>query len=458
MTIQLCLASRELLAKLEIEPATLARTVSPDKSSAYIAAVLWLTDYIEEGNTSIQYQIDCFLQACHHFCDAEAWAVTWRVLSTPLFKSNYRTLASQLDMQRLGAEQVALYSLLEGKLDQLANAHCLHGLGQGYYNLGEYMQPESKMVQETLEAAIRAFIEVNSIEQAGWALFTLGIVALYDLGDHPKAQASFEQAIIIFRKTNDTKGIAHTLHNLAEILNQQGQYEHARTLYEESLDILYNRLPEFEIAQAAWANLTYAKFLMDQNEIDKIRFYICRSIRLFKKLPVRFGLFWSYVQLGRLLIYRGRKYGAAVVLHRLSTDYVNLNDTGHDSAIVHYSIGLYGLLMQNYSQALRSFQRALTLYQEMEFLHGCCNGLEGGAFVAFHTHQYEISVRLLSVTAAIRTKINVIAPPIINKRNNEVLNPLRERLGELFFDQMWKTGQSMSIDEAAKTVMELHTL
>lgn len=167
MTIQLLPASWELLAKLDISPTTLA-VVPPDRSITYIAAIQWLTDCTEAGNQSIRTQIDCFLQACHHFVGVAAWLEVWKILVTPLFVANEHTLADQLDILRLGREQLELYGKLSGKLDRLSNALCLNGLGKGYLNYeGHFRGHEA---QTYFQAALTAFIELDAIEQIGWTL------------------------------------------------------------------------------------------------------------------------------------------------------------------------------------------------------------------------------------------------------------------------------------------------
>jgi serine/threonine protein kinase/Tfp pilus assembly protein PilF len=62
--------------------------------------------------------------------------------------------------------------------------------------------------------------------------------ALANLGENEKAKAVCEEARRVFAEAGDRAGIAHSLHNMAEVPLNQGDLVSAEKLYREALDIL----------------------------------------------------------------------------------------------------------------------------------------------------------------------------------------------------------------------------
>lgn len=452
MTVSLSPASRQMLGKFEIDPRDIGN-VSLVKQSDYIAALSYLTNYIAENESSHPEQIETFLHTCHHFCNAEAWKDAWQILSTPFFEDNHRSFARYLDEHQRGSEQLALYAKLIGKLDRLTNAHCLYRLGQGYYN--SVSEDAYEKACHYLNSALIEFRKLRVTDQIGWTLKVLGMNELHGRLDADSAKPFLAEAVEIFRQIGDNSGLAHTLNNLAEVLNQQGFYEEAEELLVENLDILYNHLPEVDIFETAWAHLAYGKFLADQGRFNGAHHHNYRAIRIFRKHKQHYALAWALVHQTGVLIHRGRHWSACVVLHALANDYCDLAETSYVSAYVYYNRGIYGLSLKNYALALQSFQNMASVFQNLNVPGGYVEALSGVALVALYTDQREISVQLFAAAESIGQRLRNVISPAHQKRNESALDQLRKALGNSIFQHHWCCGQSLEEDQAVIIAMSI---
>lgn len=70
-----------ILAKLGIDIANLAATISPRELDHYIAVENWLTDYEPKSDATNIEKVSGYLEAFYHFCEAEALLEAGKILS-----------------------------------------------------------------------------------------------------------------------------------------------------------------------------------------------------------------------------------------------------------------------------------------------------------------------------------------------------------------------------------------
>ncbi len=87
--------------------------------------------------------------------------------------------------------------------------------------------------------ALAIFEELGDAENRAWALLEIA-GSLIGQPEHSKlAQNMNEEGLAIFRELNDLPGMAYGLNTLGEVARFAGNYQLARTAYEEALDICY---------------------------------------------------------------------------------------------------------------------------------------------------------------------------------------------------------------------------
>jgi len=75
-------------------------------------------------------------------------------------------------------------------------------------------------------------------------------------GDHERAAPFLEEALAIARRIGDKRNIAGTLHNLAEVERQRGNYERAKTLGMQSIALSREMEDKWQLAMVVgWLGL-----------------------------------------------------------------------------------------------------------------------------------------------------------------------------------------------------------
>jgi tetratricopeptide (TPR) repeat protein len=263
------------------------------------------------------------------------------------------TLAEQIRAWDLGQEQVGLYGILLGKLDQHMDAICLRGLGHGYRSLSQ-----DQRAQASLRQSLALFQALGEISEVAWTLYWLGICLMYaytDL-DVDDAHQCLVEALQEFRRLQDDKGIAYTTHNLGHLMMTGGAYNEARQYFEESLSVHLQTLRGTEIVERGWSHLTFGRFLGEQGEYREAQKHLRRGWVLFRQLRNEHGLAWSLQCLGTLMLHRGKYQTARLLLMSA----LKLFQT---SPWVHHDLGRIALRTKDYVLAHYHFQAMLLIQQ-----------------------------------------------------------------------------------------------
>jgi predicted ATPase/class 3 adenylate cyclase len=115
-------------------------------------------------------------------------------------------------------EQVRGRELAQDALDRFRSLGDRHGVGKALWGVvNSYIFSDDRGPAATLvEESIAIARELDDRFQLGWALFTRGLIAM-QAADHALARASYEEAIKIFRETEDLTGYVIVLDGFAAL-------------------------------------------------------------------------------------------------------------------------------------------------------------------------------------------------------------------------------------------------
>jgi class 3 adenylate cyclase/tetratricopeptide (TPR) repeat protein len=292
------------------------------------------------------------------------------------------------------------------------------GLGQTVNEIGNlyWRKSEYPTARQHLEESLAIAIETSDKRLRGSALNSLGNVA-YDQGDQASARTLYEESLAIKREMGDKRGIARALNNLANVVSDLGDNASARVLYEECLTQLREMGDRRGMAMVL-NNL--GLLVQDQGELDAA-----------KKLHE------ESMELKRVM---GDKPGISLSLNNL---------------------GIVVLEQKDYLAAKNYFMEGLTLEQEIGARHTLIYDLIGLASVSMNISLNGSDERqarraaILAATAATHlTSLGANMEPIIRRLFDLVLKETRNLLGDEKFDQAWKEGQSMTMEDVLVYVRE----
>ena len=231
-------------------------------------------------------------------------------------------------------------------------------------------------------------------------------------GDYQKARAMQEEALVIFRKQSDRRGIAMTLN---------------------SLGILAVGLSDFDKAQA----ILGGECLDLQRELgDKRGIATCtNNLALVARARHDYGAVQSLCE-ASLAMYReiGFQEGVAASL---------------------LNLGFAAMFLGNHSQALSFAIESLTIYRDLGYREGVAEALEAMASIAAIQSKDVRAARLFGASGALRELVAAPIPFQHEKReHDDVVATLTARMTEAVFRIESSIGRSMSMEEAMAYAMD----
>src|SRR6185437_7180887 len=208
----------------------------------------------------------------------------------------------------------------------------------------------------------------------------------YQQGDYERAAGLYEESLAIRRARGDVPGIAASLNNLGALAYQEGEYDRAAALYEEGL-ALWKRLADQSGIAASLNNLGLVAF--QQGKYEQAMDLHEESLTIRRALGYRWGIANSLNNLGLAAAARG-EYARAVALH-------------HESLRLGRDIGAGDLQAK---------------------------GMEGLVSVAAATGQTRRGALLGGATEALREVLGVPLPPEQRADHERAASSLRAALGE----------------------------
>jgi tetratricopeptide (TPR) repeat protein len=441
MSTHLAATDESILARLNIEPAALAATVPPHQLDAYIAAINWLTACEPGADRSHLVRIRARLEACYHLCAVAAWEVAGKILSTHLDPGAPGALAEQLRDWDFTHDQINLFGLLLGKLDQRMDAVCLSGLGSAYTMLAQ-----GQRAVECHQQSRVLFQAVGDLNAAAWELFWLGVSSGYGDGNDAEAQRYFSAALQEFRSQGDVRGIARVTHNLANIAVNRAAYGEARSLYVESLALHITALNHVDRVDCAWAHQDFGRFLADQGEFRAAQKYLRQSWLLFRKLRNLHGVTWALLRLGSLMLHRGKLQSARVMLHKSLTLFRQY-DACFGGVWAYHDLGRVELKANNLTLARDYFNEMLRIQQVWNQPPVLAFALDGLAQVALYQQQPERSARLFGAVEALCARLNLVLPPTLRHDQEQSQDVLHTMLDKSTLASAWAEGRAMSAEQ-----------
>jgi tetratricopeptide (TPR) repeat protein len=271
--------------------------------------------------------------------------------------------------------------------------------------------------QARLEAALRQCPDAPPKLRAD-ALSGLGVL-LEASGAYERAEIVYREALELFREVGSAPAIAEALDNLATTAQFAGDFARAKTLNEEALALRRSLGHKPGIAVSLNNLGTLASVEDDMNQAAAL-FAEARDLSL--ETGDRWILAISLGNLGGALFRQARdgSGGAAP-------------DDEPPEAMT--------------ARAATLLREALTIYQEFGDRTGIADCILSLADIAAPTDPAR-AVRLLGAIAGLAEETGLQLGPVDSERRESLLAAVRTSLAAETFEEAWRTGAAMTLDEA----------
>jgi tetratricopeptide (TPR) repeat protein len=237
------------------------------------------------------------------------------------------------------------------------------------------------------------------------ALNAVGNLALYQ-GDHDEAEPLFRESLDLYRELDDARRSARTQTNLALLALARGQYADAEPLLVECAT-LARTLGEAQLLAVNLGNL--AIVVHARGDSDKAATLFEESLKLAREVGDSFLT-------SEALSARGR---------------AECRDGNPESAEA-------------------SFVESLTIAGDLTDPDAAAQALEGFAELAFATHAPKRAATILGAAARLREEIGLALSVREEREHKRLAAAARAALGDAAFDQAWREGSAMELEEAAR--------
>jgi predicted ATPase/class 3 adenylate cyclase/DNA-binding CsgD family transcriptional regulator len=224
----------------------------------------------------------------------------------------------------------------------------------------DHLENDTDRAQALYEESLVLYRELGDTAGIALSLLHLGEIA-GRRGNFAAAYARTEEALALFRAVEDKWGIAWSLTNLAGIVRQQGEYARATSLNEESL-ALFRALEDME--GIAWSLTNLAGIVSQQGEYARAISLNEESLALFRALGDIEGIAWSLFGLAEVLFL---SQGDPAKVHTLLEEGLALcREVGHKLGIAWAlsHLGEMSLQQGNAVKARLLLEESLPLYRE----------------------------------------------------------------------------------------------
>jgi len=234
---------------------------------------------------------------------------------------------------------------------------------------------------------------------------------------------------------------------------QQGDYDAARTLHEESLS-LRRQLEDRRGIAGSLNNLGIAA--RRQGDVAVAREYFTESLSINRELGDAARIAAALVNLWVIAYECGEDAAALPWLEESRAIYEELGDEWR-LAIVLHNLGKTALRQENLEEAVWLFQSSLTLFRRLGDRSSSVLCLNGLAMVAAARRDFSSAARLFAAEGAARAAAGAPLPLSDQPEAERLLAAVRSGLDEPGFEAAWAEGQRMGTEEAIEYALEGHS-
>jgi len=277
----------------------------------------------------------------------------------------------------------------------------------------------------------------------------------WNRGNLGSARTLLEEALTLYKQANDKEGIVNSLFALAWLARGQRDYNHARTLCEESLALSSNL---GYLRGVADAKLLMAQILFDTLAAQTIvRLQVESGLDLYRQVADKEGIAACFHLLGQITLLQGDTEKARSWFEQSVEQHKEL---GHIAGLAWAVSGLarvaftQGDLVGAYNNYEESLALARTL-GDQELLVNCMEGL---AMVVSMQGKHVWAAQIWGAAEVLRETIGQPQAPVERIMYENAIKDVHRHLGERTFAAAYERGRLMSPDQVLQEQVSITSL
>jgi predicted ATPase/DNA-binding NarL/FixJ family response regulator len=281
------------------------------------------------------------------------------------------------------------------------------------------------------------------------ALRTAGVLASAQ-GDYLHAKSALEESLDLFRQLGDKASLAVALKSLGNEERHQADYEAAYTHLEEGLALARELGDRLDIAVFLGDIGIVAQTLDDQ---ESARAFYEESLAVRRELRDKRGIAMMLVNLGELMRAQGN-YDAAHTMYEEALDITRDLGDKWGSGMVLHNLGHVADHRRQYDEAYELFAESLRLFYELRNKRDIAYCLSALAGVFGSRRQPERAAMLFAAAHDLSSTISSHLDPADLIEYERNLAAAKAQLSPHAWGRAWRRGQNMTLDEAVAFALE----
>lgn len=275
------------------------------------------------------------------------------------------------------------------------------------------------------------------------ALTGAGILA-HMQGDYTAAVTLHEESLDQQRKVGNEVGVGFALHNLANLIAEQGDYARARDLYEEAMPLAVGD------RGAALGLVEMADVVSRQGGYSDAREVFERAVKIFHQFGDRWAMAFALDRQAAAAS-RSADHDTARRLHAqaLSLSRELGDERGVARSIMHLADD--AAREGDLTRAKSLHRESLRMRQALHDLPGVATVLERLAWAVMHSAADD-AARLLGAAESLREAIKTPLPSGAREEYRRNVEWLSQRLGSVAFDAARAEGRTLDAEAVVRTV------
>ena len=263
-----------------------------------------------------------------------------------------------------------------------------------------------------LEAALALPIpdEIPEVLAAEAKVLNVAGYVTAETSDYDQAYRYFERGLALYRKLDDSRGIAWSIRGCAFVQMQRDEYETAGTLLHESLKLCESGRDEWGLA---WSLYALAFLKLAQGDLTGAQIALEEALVYLRRKNMTFGIFRTLLALGYTLFEQGNVMGAEGF-----------------------------------------FREALLLNQKTPLLAIIMAGLEGLAAVAAEQGRVLQAARLWGAAETMREVTGQRRLQVFQRSYARLLKAARSQVEAADWDSAWAEGRNLTAAQAVAEALE----
>jgi predicted ATPase/Tfp pilus assembly protein PilF len=207
---------------------------------------------------------------------------------------------------------------------------------------------------------------------------------VYNQGDYELARTLHAECLEIARELGDKRSMAGSINNLGLVAKAQSDYATAYSLFEQALEI------NLATGNRNWEAINYnnmGNVRYDQGDYSDARALQEKSVAIFRTLGDNWGLSMALADLGKVAFEQGDYDTARELYEQSLVLQLDLGDKRNTADTLN-RLGLVALNQDNYPEAWRTFEQSLAIFRDLGDKRGIATSLHSLGTVAYRQGNY----------------------------------------------------------------------